>query len=163
MKPRSNRAYSAVARLGGRLALVASVFATMLLGTLALSAATATSASAAPLGDGYALVAADGGIFNYGSASFYGSTGALTLNKPVVGMASTSTGMGYWLVASDGGIFSFGDAGFFGSTGALHLNKPIVGMASTPNGGGYWLVASDGGIFSFGNAGFFGSAGALPL
>jgi hypothetical protein len=59
-----------------------------------------------------------------------GSTGALALNKPIVGMASTPSGRGYWLVATDGGTFSFGDAAFFGSTGAPALNKPIVGMAS---------------------------------
>ena len=61
------------------------------------------------------LVASDGGIFSYGDASFYGSTGNLVLNKPVVGMASTPDGKGYWLVASDGGIFSYGDASFYGS------------------------------------------------
>ena len=112
---------------------------------------------------GYWLSATDGGIFNFGDAGFFGSPGALKLNKPVVGMAATVTGQGYWLVASDGGIFSFGDAGFFGSTGAIHLNSPIVGMAASPTGGGYWLVASDGGIFDFGSAGFFGSTGAIHL
>ena len=55
-------------------------------------------------------MAGDGGIFSFGDAPFYGSTGAIVLNKPVVGMASTADGGGYWLVASDGGIFSFGDA-----------------------------------------------------
>ncbi|HEX3459509.1 MAG TPA: S53 family peptidase [Acidimicrobiales bacterium] len=112
---------------------------------------------------GYWLVASDGGIFSFGHAGFYGSTGALTLNRPIVGMAPTPDGGGYWLVASDGGIFSFGEAGFHGSTGAMRLNRPIVGMAATPDGGGYWLVASDGGIFSFGDAGFHGSTGALAL
>jgi hypothetical protein len=112
---------------------------------------------------GYYLVASDGGIFTHGGAIFYGSTGSLHLNKPIVGMAETPDGGGYWLVASDGGIFAFGDAGYFGSMGATPLNKPIVGMAATPDGGGYWLVASDGGIFAFGNAGFFGSEGATPL
>jgi len=76
------------------------------------------------------LVASDGGIFGYGDAAFYGSTGATKLNQPIVGMASTPTGMGYWLVASDGGIFAYGDAKFYGSTGAITLNKPIVGMAA---------------------------------
>jgi ribosomal protein L24E len=114
-------------------------------------------------GSGYRFVAADGGIFDFGSAQFKGSTGGQVLNKPIVGMATTPSGNGYWLVASDGGIFSFGDAAFYGSTGALHLNKPIVGMAATPNGNGYWLVASDGGIFAFGDAKFFGSTGALHL
>ena len=91
-------------------------------------------------GGGYWLVASDGGVFTFGDAGFYGSTGALRLNKPIVGMAATTDGGGYWLVASDGGVFSFGDARFYGSTGAIHLNKPIVGMAATPDGGatGWW-------------------------
>jgi cell wall-associated NlpC family hydrolase len=115
-----------------------------------------------PDGGGYWLVASDGGIFSFGDAKFYGSTGALALNKPIVAMAPTPDGGGYWLVASDGGIFSFGDAKFFGSTGALVLNKPIVAMAPTPDGGGYWLVASDGGVFTFGDATFYGSTAADP-
>ncbi|MDQ3106883.1 MAG: Ig-like domain-containing protein, partial [Actinomycetota bacterium] len=114
-------------------------------------------------GEGYWLVATDGGIFSYGDAAFFGSTGAIALNKPIVGMSPTPTGKGYWLVASDGGIFSFGDATFFGSTGAIALNKPIVGMSPTPTGRGYWLVATDGGIFSFGDATFFGSTGDINL
>ena len=65
---------------------------------------------AAAASPGYWMVAADGGIFSYGSARFFGSTGALRLNQPIVGMAPTPSGNGYWLVASDGGMFSFGDA-----------------------------------------------------
>ena len=119
--------------------------------------------AATPDGAGYWLVASDGGIFSYGDASFYGSTGSIRLNQPIVGMASTPDGEGYWLVASDGGIFSYGDAGFYGSTGSIQLNQPIVGMAATPDGRGYWLVASDGGIFSYGDAGFYGSTGSIQL
>ena len=120
-----------------------------------------TAPAGAP--NGYDLTASDGGVFTFGNLPFCGSTGAIELNKPVVGMAVTPDGGGYWLVASDGGIFSFGDAKFYGSTGAIHLNQPIVGMAATPDGGGYWLVASDGGIFSFGDAKFYGSTGAIHL
>jgi hypothetical protein len=116
-----------------------------------------------PDGKGYWLVAADGGIFAYGDARFYGSAGGIHLNEPIVGMAATPDGKGYWLVASDGGIFSYGDARFWGSAGNLRLNQPIVGMASTPDGKGYWLVASDGGIFSYGDAQFFGSTGGFRL
>ncbi len=111
--------------------------------------------------NGYLTVASDGGIFAFGQ-DFCGSTGSLTLNKPVVGMAAVPGGGGYWLVASDGGIFTYGDAQFFGSTGSLHLNAPVVGMAATPDGKGYWLVASDGGIFSYGDAQFYGSAASAP-
>ena len=39
-------------------------------------------------GDGYRLVASDGGIFSFGQAGFRGSTGALKLVSPIVGMAS---------------------------------------------------------------------------
>jgi hypothetical protein len=117
----------------------------------------------APPHSSYWLVASDGGIFSFGNAQFYGSTGGIVLNKPVVGMASTSSGNGYWFVASDGGIFNYGGAPFFGSEGGKPLNAAIVGMAATPDGGGYWEVASDGGIFSFGDARFHGSMGGKAL
>jgi hypothetical protein len=116
-----------------------------------------------PDGRGYWQVASDGGVFSFGDANFYGSTGNIHLNQPIVNIAATPDGDGYWLVASDGGIFSFGDAAFFGSTGNIHLNRPIVGMTSTSDGRGYWLVASDGGIFSFGDASFLGSTGNIHL
>jgi CSLREA domain-containing protein len=112
---------------------------------------------------GYRFVASDGGVFDFGDAGFWGSTGNVKLVQPVVGIANTVTGHGYWLVASDGGIFAFGDAHFRGSTGGVKLVQPIVGMAATPDGNGYWLVASDGGVFSFGDARFHGSTGGVKL
>ena len=128
---------------------------------IATSAAPSGAASLlapAAAARGYWLVAADGGIFAFGGAPFLGSTGAISLAQPVVGMAPSPSGGGYWLVARDGGIFAFGDAPFLGSMGATPLNQPIVGMAATPTGQGYWLVASDGGVFAFGDARFLGSS-----
>ncbi len=153
--------FSSLSRL--RRALIALIVLALTGLTPMLSSGGAVPAGAAESSPGYWMVASDGGIFAYGGAKFFGSTGAIKLNMPIVGMAATPSGNGYWLVASDGGIFAFGDAGFFGSTGAMKLNKPIVGMAATQSGKGYWLVASDGGIFAFGDAPFHGSTGAIKL
>ncbi|MCZ7527874.1 MAG: hypothetical protein M5U14_16745 [Acidimicrobiia bacterium] len=128
-----------------------------------------TSASAAPgteapvTAASLAALASREDVFAMGDAGQHGSTGAMDLTRPIVGMAATPSGGGYWLVASDGGIFAFGDAAFHGSTGSVALNRPIVGMAATPSGSGYWLVASDGGIFAFGDAAFHGSTGSVAL
>ena len=46
---------------------------------------------------GYWLVGSDGGIFTYGDAAFYGSTGNLRLQRPVVGITPTAGDLGYWL------------------------------------------------------------------
>jgi hypothetical protein len=140
-------------------------WACMAAGWAEISGSNVPFAMSAPIArTGYRFVAADGGIFSYGSgAPFLGSMGGSHLNKPIVGTAVMPGGDGYDLVATDGGIFNFGSAPFYGSTGSLHLNAPIVGMALTADGAGYWLVASDGGIFSYGDAQFYGSTGSIKL
>ncbi len=117
--------------------------------------------------DGYWLVGSDGGIFSFGSAAFFGSTGNLTLQRPVMGISPTADRQGYWLVGSDGGIFAFGDAGFYGSlpglgfapagSGGHALAAPIVAAVPSTDDAGYFMVASDGGVFAFGDARFAGS------
>ena len=76
-------------------------------------------------GLGYYLVAADGGVFNFGDAVSYGSMAGSTLNAPVVGMTVTpgsETDTGYMLVAADGGIFGFGAINYFGSEGGACIS-----------------------------------------
>jgi hypothetical protein len=88
-----------------------------------------------PVAGGYYLVASDGGIFSFPTGAsgppFFGSTGAITLNKPIVSM--TTVAGGYYLSGTDGGVFAFptgsGGLPFYGSTGSIVLNKPIVGIA----------------------------------
>ena len=41
-----------------------------------------------PDSQGYWNVASDGGIFAFGDGGFFGSTGNIKLNKPIVGMAA---------------------------------------------------------------------------
>jgi hypothetical protein len=122
-----------------------------------------------PVGDGYWLAGADGGVFSYGSAPFVGSAAGLHLNRPIVAAAATPDHRGYWLVAADGGVFAFGDARYAGSVPGLglapagtpgpapHLSSPIVGVVPSAGGRGYLLVGSDGGVFAFGDARFAGS------
>jgi hypothetical protein len=107
---------------------------------------------------GYYFVASDGGVFTY-NVPFYGSTGAIRLAAPVVGMAVTPSENGYWLAGADGGNFNFGPgAPFLGSVAGKLSGSRIVGIAGDPVGTGFWTVAQNGGVFTFGAARFFGSA-----
>ncbi|MHB8295549.1 MAG: S53 family peptidase, partial [Acidimicrobiales bacterium] len=113
---------------------------------------------------GYWEVASDGGLFSFGTAGYFGSTGGRPIAGPIVAMAATSDHQGYWLAGSNGSVHAFGNAGFYGSLTSSGVKvSDIVGIAPTPDGKGYWLVGSDGGIFAFGTASFYGSMGGKPL
>ncbi len=119
---------------------------------------------------GYWLAGGAAQVREFGDVNSINSLVGSPLNKPIVGMAATSSGRGYWLVGADGGVFAFGDAPYRGSVPQLikegkmaNLNAPVVGIAATPSGQGYWLVAADGGIFNFGDAPFKGSMGGKYL
>jgi len=85
-------------------------------------------------GHGYWMVAADGGIFTFGDAPYYGSTGGQVLNEPMVGMAATPDGRGYFLATADGRIFTFGDATYVGAPDANPDPSPVVAIADTAYG-----------------------------
>jgi hypothetical protein len=97
------------------------------------------------------MVAADGGIFAFGDAGFFGSTGAIRLNQPIEGMAAAPSGGGYWLVAADGGIFTFG-VPFEGSAAATADGSGSVGILPTGDGLGYLVVTAGGIVVPFGDA-----------
>jgi hypothetical protein len=84
-----------------------------------------------PDGDGYWVVAEDGGVFTPKSrAPFRGSLPAIIpfeqLFAPVNGMVPF--GNGYLLVAGDGGVFNFSNLGFSGSASGL-IDTKAVGIA----------------------------------
>ena len=120
-------------------------------------------------GNGYWLVASDGGIFSFGDSTFYGSLPGLgfhpagsglpqSLNAPIVGMVPTFTGHGYFMVASDGGVFAFGDAKFEGSCpGIGGCAGTAVAVMPDHTGNGYWLVTNIGGVYAFGDAAYYGA------
>jgi hypothetical protein len=78
-------------------------------------------------GQGYFMVASDGGIFAF-DAAFRGSMGGAALNRPVTGMVRY--GNGYLMVGEDGGIFSFSDQPFAGSLGDAPPPVPITSVAA---------------------------------
>jgi hypothetical protein len=84
-----------------------------------------------PDGGGYWLVAADGGVFTFGDAGFFGSAGATSLPNPIVGIASSPDGQGYWLTSSDGGVLQYGDAQYLGGASSLGSTS-VVGIAVPP-------------------------------
>ena len=115
-------------------------------------------------GNGYWLAGADGGVFSYGDAKFFGSMAGRPLNKPIVGIVSTADGNGYWLIGADGGVFAFGDAAAPASNPlpSENLNAPVVGAARVGTTG-LELTAADGGVFALGGAPFLGSMAGRPL
>jgi hypothetical protein len=96
--------------------------------------------AATPSGDGYWLVAADGGVFTFGDAEFFGSAGATGV-RDVVGMARTPSGNGYWLATRSGRVFAYGEAPHRGDGRA-----GVVAILRQSTGLGYTLVGGDGGV-----------------
>ena len=111
-------------------------------------------------GHGYWLLAWDGGVFSFGDAKFFGSTGGMRLNSPVDEHGADADGQGVLARRSRRWRVQFRRRQVPRVDGRqAPRGSPVVGIAPTPTGKGYWMVASDGGIFSFGDAHFYGSLG----
>jgi hypothetical protein len=87
-------------------------------------------------GQGYWLVASDGGVFTFGDAQFYGSTGGMVLNKPVVGMAATSDGRATGWSPPTAACSPSATPSSSGAWAWTRLAAPVVGLTATPDGGG---------------------------
>jgi hypothetical protein len=114
-----------------------------------------------PTGHGYWLIGADGGIFAFGDAGYYGScpaagSGCQHLAAPIVAAISGVSGNGYLMIGADGGTFTFGPgAPFYGSvpgSGGLTPGTTAVGIALTSDGKGYWIAGSNCQVYAFGDA-----------
>ena len=82
-----------------------------------------------PDGGGYWLVAADGGVFSFGDAGFYGSMGGHGPRRSRWwAWPPPADGGGYWLVAADGGVFTFGAP----STGLAVVRAVMIGSSPSP-------------------------------
>jgi hypothetical protein len=74
-------------------------------------------------------VAADGGVFTFGDAPFFGP--AVNGNPtPVVAMAATKAGTGYRVARADGTVTAFGSAGTGGGFASGRLSAPVVAITT---------------------------------
>lgn len=93
--------------------------------------------AAEPDGDGYLLVTANGNVYNFGHAPWYGSPTAsvVHLSSPVVGIATEQPTAarqqpnGYYVVCANGDVYNFG-VFLPGSPLGVPLTSPIDGVGS---------------------------------
>jgi hypothetical protein len=82
--------------------------------------------AATPEGDGYWLAAADGGVFCFGAAGFWGA--ATGPHAALVGITGSGTGEGYWVARADGSVVAFGDAVVLGAV--TDADAPLVAIVA---------------------------------
>lgn len=111
--------------------------------------------------DGYWAAGADGGVFAYGDARYFGGAAGEDLAAPVVDLVPTVDRRGYTLLGADGGVLNFGNAPFHGGLAGIDIRGEAVGLARTPEGDGYWIATSAGPVFAFGAAEFLGNPHGL--
>ena len=92
--------------------------------------------TAAPNGRGYWFTAADGGVFAFGDARFYGSLGSVPQRRPIVAITADRSGNGYWFTNTNGAVTAYGGATYWGSAPQV-LNHPVVGMAEATGSGNF--------------------------
>jgi len=125
-------------------------------------------------GNGYWLLAADGGIFTFGDAKFSGSVPQEPksdwINENIISFAPDLDGVGYVIVAKSGKAWWYESASrkqlpdvLEAAFGSRLLNAPITAVMARQCGG-YLMVADDGGVFAtpMSDCGFQGSLGANP-
>ena len=117
-----------------------------------------------PTGHGYWLLASDGGVFSFGDAHFYGSTGAMKLERAGRRMGTAAGGNGYWLARPRRRHVLLrrrarSSARCPASAGARAAPRPSRSPA-THTGHGYWMLLADGRVVPFGDAEQYGDAPA---
>lgn len=99
-----------------------------------------------PTGGYWVIKKADGGVFAFDGAPFFGALGNVKLNAPIAAFAHyvrDGQVKGYWLAGADGGVFAFGDAPFVDSYAGhpeLHQGeRDFIGIVQ--KGEGYVLMS----------------------
>jgi hypothetical protein len=80
-----------------------------------------------PTGQGYWLVARDGGIFTFGDATYQGSLPERNIKETAVELLPSRSGFGYLIVTSEGNVYAFGDAVAAGGPKSVGAKTASVG------------------------------------
>lgn len=115
---------------------------------------------------GYWLAEADGGVYSYGQAGFFGSLAGQHLPSPIVAIAPDPAAHGYWLVAANGGVYEFGS-----STGGADKYIPpprgisgrVVDAIIVPGTESGYFVTDTGAVYSVNDAPYYGGANTKKL
>lgn len=108
--------------------------------------------------DGYLVLSSDGGVHNFGTATWHGSdAGKLGSGLRAVALARNPVTSGYWVLRSDGGVDNFGNAPWKGSLRGHLRGSPPVALGAVA--GGYFVLTADGRVYAFGAARAHGSDG----
>ena len=123
---------------------------------------------------GYLLIGADGGVFSFGDAPFYGNLVGRTLNPPspvgtpydVIGAFFFSGQQYYCLAEADGYYNCFGGGGVFGRAQEVAISSiytnPATTIMTTGDTWGWWWITRQGQIYAFGDATYQGGLSSVP-
>jgi hypothetical protein len=107
-------------------------------------------------GQGYFMVASDGGVFAFGDATFAGSCpGIGGCSGQGVAVVPSLQASGYWLTTNTGHVYGFGIPSY-GEPGPQ--SSPMTSMStsidhySSAYNGGYFILDANGLVFAYGNA-----------
>jgi hypothetical protein len=100
-------------------------------------------------GQGYLVLMADGGIYPFGDARYFGSPKKSAVAAASLRIAIRSSSDGYWVLGSDGQVRNFGFAAALGSPA---IAGTAVDIAATPSGKGYFVLMDSGEVAAFGDA-----------
>jgi hypothetical protein len=117
-------------------------------------------------GQGYLVLAADGGVFAYGTAFPGSAVDLLVADEHAV--AIDVAGSGAWVLTDRGRVLAIGGAPVLGDVaGVGRCTWPdAVDLAATASGDGYWVLTVDGQVWAFGTAPWYGDLEAwsgLPV
>ena len=96
------------------------------LGAPGLGNSPVTSAVPSTIGNGYAILFADGTVDGYGTFQAVGGLLNLVTPSDPASAIFTDDSTGYWVATADGAVYPFGQTPKEGDMSGQHLNAPII-------------------------------------